>query len=430
MSDSDDELMAALEAEMEDRSSGAVLSTGAGTGSSSSITSSDCSSKASASSSSMVQVEGINDEIANQIHAAEQWLEWEAAQSRPLERHQRRPPCRGGDDRCLIFELPEELQRRILRFVSIANLMSGVRFVSKHASGVALAEVRERIRGLLLDSLISGFETEMAPPGSSTAAAASSSSPPTAATTNCPTSSSFSITTTTTALMPGPAATSSSSGLMAPKSSSIDAAYAAAPPPTLLLPSAASAPLPYVISFSSSGDVAGESPPPAQAPVPPVAAARREHMPPRQRLVALASAVEFELTSLASSREPSDRVRTLTSKTRSICFNLSDAKNPELRSRLLCGELAPAQLVRLSSQEMASGSLRAQRDEWHAKRLKCAIRPERTLGYLTSIYKCEGCGSRSTRVHRTIRAGQKQVDRARTYVTCVECSRRWEEGGM
>lgn len=178
MSDSDDELMAALEAEMEDRSSGAVLSTGAGTGSSSSITSSDCSSKASASSSSMVQVEGINDEIANQIHAAEQWLEWEAAQSRPLERHQRRPPCRGGDDRCLIFELPEELQRRILRFVSIANLMSGVRFVSKHASGVALAEVRERIRGLLLDSLISGFETEMAPPGSSTAAAASSSSPP------------------------------------------------------------------------------------------------------------------------------------------------------------------------------------------------------------------------------------------------------------
>ena len=153
MSDSDDELMAALEAEMEDRSSGAVLSTGSSSGagaSSSSITSSDRSSKASASSSSMVQVEGINDEIANQIHAAEQWLEWEAAQSRPLERHQRRPPCRGGDDsRCLIFELPEELQRRILRFVSIANLMSGVRFVSKHASGVALAEVRERILSLI-----------------------------------------------------------------------------------------------------------------------------------------------------------------------------------------------------------------------------------------------------------------------------------------
>ena len=64
----------------------------------------------------------------------------------------------------------------------------------------------------------------------------------------------------------------------------------------------------------------------------------------------------------------------LTSKCRSICFNLSDSKNPELRSRLLSGELSPAALVRLSSQEMASGSLRAQRHQWHAKRLKCAIR--------------------------------------------------------
>ena len=158
---------------------------------------------------------------------------------------------------------------------------------------------------------------------------------------------------------------------------------------------------------------------------------RREKLPAQQRLLALSAEVQVELTSLAASKEvPSERVRTLTSKTRSICFNLSDAKNPELRSRLLVGDLSPSALVRLSSQEMASGSLRAQRVEWKANRLKCAIRPERHLGFQTDVYKCEGCGSRTTRVHRTIRAGQQQVDRNRTYVTCVDCGRRWEEGGM
>lgn len=196
-------------------------------------------------------------------------------------------------------------------------------------------------------------------------------------------------------------------------------------------PSAASA------AGAASGCAAGEggstaaaSSSSAAATTPPLP--RREQLPARQRLLELSAEVEIELTSLAASREvaASARVRALTSKTRSICFNLSDAKNPELRSRLLDGELSAGALVRLNTQQMASGSLRAQRDEWKANRLKCAIRPERHLGFQTNLYKCEGCGSRSTRVHRTVRAGQQQVDRARTYVTCTECSRRWEEGGM
>ena len=86
--------------------------------------------------------------------------------------------------------------------------------------------------------------------------------------------------------------------------------------------------------------------------------------------------------------------------------------------------------LRLSSQAMASSSLRAQRDQWKTERMHFKIRPERTLGYRTDLYRCEGCGSRDTRVHRAIRAGRHQVDQARTYVTCCECSRRWEEGGM
>ena len=308
---------------------------------------------------------------------------------------------------CRLYELPEELQRRVLKFVSIANLMMGFRTVSRHASVIALAEVRERIRSLLFDALVSGFETELAPAAAAApadpapaAAAAAAAHPVEAA--------------------PLPAATAASLIL---HQFGLGSSWAAPPPDApLVVPAFAPAVLPPADHSQSSSR---SNPTPAAAAVP-----RRDRLPERARLLALSEQVEHELTSLAAGRSESDRVRTLTSKTRSICFNLSDGKNPELRARLLHAELTPAALVRLGSQEMASGSLRAQRDEWHAKRLKCAIRPKGTLGYTTNLYRCEGCGSRQTRVHRSIRAGQHQVDRARTYVTCVDCSNRWEEGGM
>ena len=39
---------------------------------------------------------------------------------------------------------------------------------------------------------------------------------------------------------------------------------------------------------------------------------------------------------------------------RSLIFNLRDVKNPQLRQRVLQGEVDPDQLVRLSAAEMAS----------------------------------------------------------------------------
>ena len=41
-------------------------------------------------------------------------------------------------------------------------------------------------------------------------------------------------------------------------------------------------------------------------------------------------------------------------KYRSLHYNLKDAANPELRARVLTGELAPPALVRLSNQDLAS----------------------------------------------------------------------------
>ena len=147
------------------------------------------------------------------------------------------------------------------------------------------------------------------------------------------------------------------------------------------------------------------------------------------RLLVLSRAVEASLVtflgSLAAGRGGANLHRTLASKCRSLCFNLSDRKNPELRLRLLRGTLEPSLLVRMSAQEMASAGLQQQRSEWHRKSLACAIKPDRQMGFATDLYRCDGCGSQSSRIHRVIRPG-RAVDRARTYATCTRCHARWE----
>ena len=301
---------------------------------------------------------------------------------------------------CLVLQLPVELQRRCLRFVSIANLITGVRMVCKSFSSQAVEEARERVRALLHDALVSGFEAEAKAEAKAEAAAAEKSA------------------SDATDVVAG-GGTSSGSTSSGGSSSSSSVAIAAR---------------------------GGGSDTPREG--------TRRVLPDRQRLLELAEAVESALVrhvaassgaggsssggggggggsggsggSSSASSGGRDAVRSLTSKCRSISFNLSDAKNPELRARLLIGELTPAAFVRLSSQEMASASLRAERLQWHQKHLKCAVRPERSHGFKCDLYRCDGCGCQVTQVHRTIRAGQRQVDRARTYATCVECKARWE----
>ena len=269
------------------------------------------------------------------------------------------------------LDLPEELQRRCLRHVSIANLLVNVFRVNKYLSIAAVQEVRERVQGQIQDALISGFDSDAA------AAAEKAAEERFAAAEN-----------------DGGSPSSSSAGASSSSSSA-------------------------TTTTASGGHHRSRHSPTEPMPE-----------PQRRRLVALSHSLEAELLTYAASAEQGDRHRALTSKCRSLCFNLSDKANPELRGRLLCGELESHALVRLSSQAMASSSLRAQRDQWKTERMHFKIRPERTLGYRTDLYRCEGCGSRDTRVHRAIRAGRHQVDQARTYVTCCECSRRWEEGGM
>ena len=55
-------------------------------------------------------------------------------------------------------------------------------------------------------------------------------------------------------------------------------------------------------------------------------------------------------------------------KVRTLLFNLKDPKNPDLRRRVLCGEVPPEVLVVLTSEELASNDKRAQNDK-----IRCAL---------------------------------------------------------
>ncbi|XP_021898123.1 transcription elongation factor TFIIS-like [Carica papaya] len=50
-------------------------------------------------------------------------------------------------------------------------------------------------------------------------------------------------------------------------------------------------------------------------------------------------------------------------KYRSILFNLRDAKNPDLRRKVLCGDIKPAELIKMKSEEMASNQLKLEMSE-------------------------------------------------------------------
>lgn len=137
-----------------------------------------------------------------------------------------------------------------------------------------------------------------------------------------------------------------------------------------------------------------------------------------ERLDWLATELELALRGCATA--------TFRSKYRQLAFNLRDPKNPQLRKRLLTGELAPDALLQLSGRDMASVELQQQRSEWKKKRQRECVRERPIKGFVTDLYRCDRCDGTRAAVHRALRAGQRHVDRARTYATCTECNHRWE----
>lgn len=110
-------------------------------------------------------------------------------------------------------------------------------------------------------------------------------------------------------------------------------------------------------------------------------------------------------------------------KYRSIMFNIRDEKNPDLRKRVLLGEVKPERLVTMSPEEMASDERQRQIENIKEKALfECQRGGEATA--TTDQFKCSRCGQRKcTYYQMQTRSADEPMT---TYVTCVNCGKRWK----
>ncbi|KAJ4979450.1 hypothetical protein NE237_010230 [Protea cynaroides] len=110
-------------------------------------------------------------------------------------------------------------------------------------------------------------------------------------------------------------------------------------------------------------------------------------------------------------------------KYRSIMFNIQDKKNPDLRRRVLLGEVKPERLLIMTPDELASDERRQQNNQIKEKALfECerAGAPKAT----TDQFKCGRCGQRKCTYHQMqTRSADEPMT---TFVTCVNCNNHWK----
>ncbi|KAG2427388.1 hypothetical protein HYH02_014608 [Chlamydomonas schloesseri] len=111
-------------------------------------------------------------------------------------------------------------------------------------------------------------------------------------------------------------------------------------------------------------------------------------------------------------------------KARSLCFNLKDAKNPDLRERVLSGSVPPEALVRLSAEEMASDEQKKKNRELKEWLAKEAVRGGTSAAATTDMFQCGRCKQRKTTYYQLqTRSADEPMT---TFVTCMNCGQRWK----
>ncbi|KAK2657971.1 hypothetical protein Ddye_011023 [Dipteronia dyeriana] len=110
-------------------------------------------------------------------------------------------------------------------------------------------------------------------------------------------------------------------------------------------------------------------------------------------------------------------------KYRSVMFNIKDPKNPDLRRRVLLGEVSPDRLLSMTPEEMASDARQLEITQIKEKALfdcERAGAPKAT----TDQFKCGRCGQRKcTYYQMQTRSADEPMT---TYVTCVNCNNHWK----
>ncbi|XP_022761393.1 transcription elongation factor TFIIS-like [Durio zibethinus] len=110
-------------------------------------------------------------------------------------------------------------------------------------------------------------------------------------------------------------------------------------------------------------------------------------------------------------------------KYRSIMFNVKDPNNPDLRRKVLLGEVKPDRLITMTPEEMASEQRQRENKEIKERALFDCERggaPKAT----TDQFKCGRCGQRKTTYYQMqTRSADEPMT---TYVTCVNCNNHWK----
>ncbi|KAL2097545.1 hypothetical protein ACEWY4_006752 [Coilia grayii] len=110
-------------------------------------------------------------------------------------------------------------------------------------------------------------------------------------------------------------------------------------------------------------------------------------------------------------------------RVRSRIANLKDAKNPNLRRNVLCGNVAPDRIAKMTAEEMASDELK----EMRKNLTKEAIRDHqmaRTGGTETDLFTCGKCKKKNcTYTQVQTRSADEPMT---TFVFCNECGNRWK----
>ncbi|XP_051989465.1 transcription elongation factor A protein 1-like isoform X1 [Xyrauchen texanus] len=110
-------------------------------------------------------------------------------------------------------------------------------------------------------------------------------------------------------------------------------------------------------------------------------------------------------------------------RVRSRISNLKDAKNPNLRRNVLCGNVSPDRIAKMTAEEMASDELK----EMRKNLTKEAIRDHQVAtsgGTQTDLFTCGKCKKkRCTYTQVQTRSADEPMT---TFVFCNECGNRWK----
>lgn len=105
-------------------------------------------------------------------------------------------------------------------------------------------------------------------------------------------------------------------------------------------------------------------------------------------------------------------------RVRSRYSNLKDPKNPELRERVLMGDIPAERMATMTPEEMASDNLKQLRDKLHKENIQDA-QMATSGGTVTDLLKCGKC----TYNQMQTRSADEPMT---TFVFCNDCGNRWK----